>query len=154
MTRMHLEASGINQNKCRINTMEEWKRINGFDDYAISNMGRIKSYRRRTPKIMKPMPEEKGYLRVLLTDNMGQRQMKSVHRLVAEAFVPNPDNKPQVNHINQIKSDNRAENLNWMTNKENNNYSDKNKRARITHTTNNCLKWIAKILHVAIVCGV
>lgn len=134
--------------------MEEWKRINGFDDYAISNMGRIKSYRRRTPKIMKPMPEEKGYLRVLLTDNMGHCQMKSIHRLVAEAFVPNPDNKPQVNHINQIKSDNRAENLNWMTNKENNNYGDKNKRARITHTTNNCLKWIAKILHAAIVCGV
>ena len=93
--------------------MEEiWKQIN--EKYQISSLGRVKSF----DKILKPEVLKKGYLRVSIWEN-GIRYRKLVHRLVAEAFIPNPDAKTQIDHINNITNDNRVENLRWVTPKEN-----------------------------------
>ena len=103
---------------------EVWKPIKGYEGlYEISNLGRVKSLNYRGTgkgKILKNIEDRKGYLKVCLTKN-GRHKIFRVHRLVAEAFIPNPENKPCVDHINTIKNDNRIENLRWVTNKENNN---------------------------------
>ena len=103
---------------------EVWKPIKGYEGlYEISNLGRVKSLNYRgtgKEKILKNIEDYKGYLEVCLTKN-GRHKIFRVHRLVAEAFIPNPENKPCVDHINTIKNDNRIENLRWVTNKENNN---------------------------------
>ena len=106
--------------------MEEeiWKPIKDFEGYyEVSNIGRVRSlnYKRTGKgKILKNIEDYKGYLEVGLTKN-GKRKQFKVHRLVAEAFIPNPENKPCIDHINTIKSDNRVENLRWVTYKENSN---------------------------------
>ena len=76
---------------------------------------------------MSPIIDKYGYLSIDLHKN-GHRKIHKIHRLVAQAFIPNPENKPTVNHINEIKADNRVENLEWMTYRENNNYGKRNKR--------------------------
>lgn len=90
-----------------------WKPIKGFKSYQISNTGLIK----RANKILSPFNNQ-GYLRILLHEG-DKHQKKLVHRLVAEAFIPNPDNKPQINHIDLDKKNNHVDNLEWVTNKEN-----------------------------------
>lgn len=95
----------------------KWKIIeqtNGL--YEISDTGVVRKI--KTQKIIKPQINSKGYLRVPLMINYKQYKLR-VHRLVAQAFIPNPLNKPQVNHINGIKTDNRVENLEWVSNSEN-----------------------------------
>lgn len=97
--------------------MEEWKDIEGFEGrYMISRNGEVHSLLRgRRLKTNK----DGRYERVGLRDKDGNKSTASVHRLVAKAFIPNPLNKAEVNHINGIKQDNRVENLEWATRSEN-----------------------------------
>ena len=94
---------------------EIWKN-SIVENYAISNLGRIKNL--KTNHIIIPDKEEKGYCRLSIKIN-GKKKHFAVHRLVAIAFIPNPNNLPQVDHIDNNKTNNRVDNLRWCSNKEN-----------------------------------
>ena len=119
--------------------MEEvWKDIEGYENYQVSNYGRVRSLDRwvidkgsvRFIKgiIKKPNTINGGYLQVPLWKN-GKGKSYLVHRLVAEAFLDNPDNYKEINHKNEVKTDNRAENLEYCDRKYNVNYGTRNKVA-------------------------
>lgn len=100
---------------------EVWKAVvGGGGYYEVSNLGRVKSLARNLIKkdaILKGY-DRAGYVSVEIRVE-GAGRAKRIHRLVAEAFLPNPEHKPYVNHINGIKDDNRLSNLEWCTQKEN-----------------------------------
>lgn len=110
---------------------EIWKDIKGYEGwYQVSNLGRVKRLKKihcnhgkvnivDREHILTPTEDKKGYLVVILSNGGKSRKHRKVHRLVANAFIENTDNKPQVDHINRVKNDNRVENLRWVTNSEN-----------------------------------
>ena len=99
---------------------EEWRDIIGYEGlYQVSNLGRVKSFWRGRERIKKPVKAFNGYLHIELFKKGGKRKGFTVHRLVASAFIPNPLNKREVNHVNGVKTDNRVENLEWATSSEN-----------------------------------
>ena len=96
--------------------MEVWRNVRDYPGYRISNTGRVKNS--ITGRILKPGQHRQGYSMVWLSDRNGVRG-KTIHRLVAEAFIPNPEHKPQVNHVDGNKSNNYIDNLEWNTGSEN-----------------------------------
>lgn len=114
---------------------EEWKDIEGYENlYQVSNLGRVKSLgngksNKSKLKIMKTNLNHKGYPMISLCKD-GKSKGYSVHRLVAQAFIPNPDNLPQINHKDEDKTNNRVENLEWCTNEYNHNYGTRIERVR------------------------
>ena len=116
--------------------MEIWKDIDGCKGvYQVSNLARVKSIDhycsgrygsgKQTGRVLRQSKCYKGYMRVSINKN-NKRFTTGAHRLLALHFIPNPQNKPQVNHINGIKDDNRIENLEWCTNQENQIHAIKN----------------------------
>ena len=118
-----------------------------YDDYQVSNLGRILSLNYRNtgkPDLMNPSEDTDGYLQVRLRKN-GKTKTCSVHRLVAETFLPNPENLPEVNHIDEDKTNNfvflnedgtvnkEKSNLEWKTHRDNINHGTRNERAGATN---------------------
>lgn len=115
---------------------EEWRDIVGYEGlYQVSNCGRVRSFNYRNKQethILKLLPNKKGYYIVGLTKNC-RRKTAVVHRLVANAFIPNPDNLPQINHKDEVKTNNYIDNLEWCTNSYNHNYGTHNERIRLAN---------------------
>lgn len=130
------------------NIMEEiWKDIKEYPNYMVSNKGNVKSLNYRhtgREKMLKLSVNNKGYLIVKLYKN---RKVKSfrLNRLVAEAFISNPNNYPCVNHKNEIKDDNRVENLEWCDAKYNNNFGTRKERVIEKQINGKCSKPVLQI---------
>lgn len=106
---------------CEEQGIELWKDVLGFEQfYQVSNVGG-KIRNKRTGVVLKPGEMKNGYVKVTLCDGT-KKQQRTVHRIVAEAWVPNTKNLPDINHIDEIKTSNNAANLEWCDAKYNSNY--------------------------------
>lgn len=114
-------------------TSEQWKRIKGHPRYLVSNYGNV--YSEYKSGLLKQMKDAYGYAQVNLN-----RHPKKVHRLVAEAFIPNPEELPEVNHKDEDKSNNRIDNLEWCTSKYNMNYGNVKGRSFLSQQLHNTWK--------------
>lgn len=94
--------------------MEIWKKIEGYEDYEVSLTGQV----RKGAMLLKPYMSNSGYLRIKLNNENGRKAFY-VHRLVAMAFIPNPDNLPEINHKDHSKLNNSCFNIEWTTHKSN-----------------------------------
>lgn len=125
-------------------TKEIWRPIKGYEGYyEVSSHGRVRSLDRyvnswqglklRKGRILKHDASCCGYIMVLLCKD-DRHSHKLVHRLMAQAFIPNPENKPQVNHIDEVKSNNYVSNLEWVTPGENINHGTRNERCALANS--------------------
>ena len=135
--------------------VEVWKDIDGYEGwYQVSNLGRVKRIKKihcnhgktnivNREHILTPTTDKKGYSVVVLSNNGKDRKHMKVHRLVACAFIENKERKPQVDHINRIKSDNRVDNLRWVTNSEN----------QYNSVRNTLLNYRGRVIPLTILCN-
>ena len=107
---------------------EIWRDIDGYEGlYQISNKGRVKRLLGPSERILRPVLNRSGYYYIMLYNDSVKKAFR-LHRLVAQAFIPNLYNKPQVNHLDENKKNNCVDNLEWATAKENSNYGSRNER--------------------------
>lgn len=120
--------------------MEEvWKEIPGFNGvYEISNVGNLRNS--KTGKIIKPYINNTGYYIYNLWQK-GKQYKFLAHRLIAQAFIPNPNNYPEIDHIDGKPENNRVENLRWVTHKENSNTEIRKKRLSESHKGERHIRW-------------
>ena len=130
---------------------EVWRPVVGFEDYyEVSTLGNVKSL--RTGKNRKPVPcKGNGYLMAVLNGENGYKKTKAIHRLVAEAFMERSPEQTCVNHKNEIKTDNRLENLEWCTKRYNNTYNGKAQRlykpvVQVCEETGEETRWASALL--------
>ena len=108
---------------------EIWRDIEGYKGlYQISNKGHVKSLKWGKERILRPMINTSGYYCIILCNDSVKKAFQ-LHRLVAQAFIPNLYNKPQVNHLDENKLNNCVDNLEWATAKENINFGTRNERS-------------------------
>jgi hypothetical protein len=108
--------------------MEHWKDIEGYEGrYQVSDLGRVKSLYKGKERVMSAGKHKMGYLLVTLFNGC-KRKTYTIHRLVADAFIPNPNNLPQINHKDECKTNNAVSNLEWCDAKYNNNYGTHKER--------------------------
>ena len=124
--------------------MEEWKDVVGYEGlYEVSNLGRVRNKKRNT---MVTLLDNNGYHRVELWKN-NKRRRYMLHRVVAQTWIPNDDEtKTQVNHINEIKTDNKVENLEWCTASYNNKYGNRIQKMLSTARRKSARKKVKEIL--------
>lgn len=121
--------------------MKKWKKIPNYNLYEASSEGEIKTFNWKgsgSERIMKPAMDNGGYLRTMLKRDDGIIHTIKVHRIIAKTFILNPFNKPEVNHKNSIRSDNRIINLEWVNHRENVKHSFTNKMQNNLGENNPC----------------
>lgn len=161
----HIDNNKLNNNLsniCLDDRMAEMlphetiKKVKGFDGYYVSNLGRVffidsqDDINLNKHRLIPQNKDRDGYLTVNIKNNKGKIMNVKAHRLVAQAFIPNPENKPTVNHMDEVKTNNHVENLGWMTMKEQQNYgklSTPDKRARLQHTNYEVIGYAKRYHH-------
>lgn len=122
--------------------MEEWRAVPGYEGlYEVSNIGNVRNVRRNT--LLRLQKTNNGYIQVWLYKNGISTGLK-VHRLVAQAFLPNPDNLPMINHKDEDRTNNRVENLEWCDAKYNNTYGTRQDKVRDTAIKNGSWSGLSK----------
>ena len=109
-----------------MNEVETFVKINGFEKYEVSNLGKVRNI--KNGRILKPKLHRDGYLTYGLYENNKQKNLL-LHRIIATAFIDNPEGKPCVNHIDENKLNNDLSNLEWCSVRENNMHGTRTKRA-------------------------
>lgn len=135
-----------------LNDSEVWRDVKGFEGlYQVSNMGRVKILARidkwgykRKERMVKSSLSASGYLQINLYKN-GKHCVTRAHRLVAQAFIPNPNNYPIINHKDEVRTNNKVSNLEWCTVEYNNNYGTRNIKGSITKTNGLRCKKVAQL---------
>ena len=131
-----------------INNLEQWRMISGFPNYMISSCGRVMNI--RTFKVLRPGINSSGYLHVCLSKDANQ-SFKTIHRLVANAFILNLTDLPCVDHIDRNKLNNHISNLRWCSKRQNNQNRSKRKNTTSVYKgicfDKKANKWRARIKH-------
>lgn len=108
-------------NQLNLNANDDWKQVTNYNDYYINKDGTIISFKRKSIHKLKTSIDRNGYVRIHLLKN-GIRKSYLLHRLVAQTFIPNPNNLPEINHKDENKQNNCVNNLEWCSHKYNSNY--------------------------------